>query len=66
MASDLFKQQGDAPHIKELSYSVHDVLPGTERTMDMGDWHGAAAVSSVPHTDAKPPPPPPARVTSAS
>ena len=42
MASDLFKQQGDGPHIKELSYSVHDVLPGTERTIDMGEWHSAA------------------------
>ena len=38
MASDLFKQQGDPPHIKALSYTVYDVLPGTEKSIDLGAW----------------------------
>ena len=38
MASDLFKLQGDPPHIKELTYKVHDVLPGTEASIDLGEW----------------------------
>lgn len=38
MASELFCKQGDPPHISDLSYTVHDVLPGTERTMDLGEW----------------------------
>lgn len=40
MASDLFKQQAAAPNIKSVSYSVHEVCPGTERSMDLGAWAG--------------------------
>jgi len=40
MASELFLKQGEPPHIKELTYTVHDVLPGTERSMDLGSWKG--------------------------
>jgi len=40
MASDLFKQQGEPPHIADLKYKVHDILPGTERAMDLGSWGG--------------------------
>jgi len=40
MASDLFKNQGEPPHIEKLTYQVHEVLPGTERSMDMGSWKG--------------------------
>ena len=38
MASDLFKKQGEAPHIKELSFKVQEVLPGTESSIDLGEW----------------------------
>ena len=38
--SDLFKKQGEPPHIKELTYSVHEVLPGTEIALDKGAWTG--------------------------
>jgi len=38
MASDLFKTQGGPPHIKSLTYTVHEVLPGTEIVMDQGAW----------------------------
>jgi len=40
MASDLFKEQGAPPHIKTLNYKVMSILPGTERTTDMGTWSG--------------------------
>jgi len=40
MASELFSTQGDAPHIKELTFTVHEVLPGTEIVMDQGAWTG--------------------------
>lgn len=40
MASELFTKQGEAPHIKELTYKVHEVLPGTEFAMDLGAWGG--------------------------
>lgn len=40
MASDLFKKQGDPPHIAELAYTVHEVLPGTEIALDQGAWTG--------------------------
>jgi len=42
MASDLFKLQGDPPHVKELSFKVHDVLPGTEACVDLGEWGSSA------------------------
>jgi hypothetical protein len=38
MDSDLFKTQADVPHIANLTYEVHDILEGTERTMDLGSW----------------------------
>jgi len=38
MDSDLFKQQGDGPHIKNLTYEVQDILEGTEKSMDLGSW----------------------------
>jgi hypothetical protein len=37
-ASDLFTKQGEPPHIKEISFTVHDILPGTEFAMDLGAW----------------------------
>ena len=40
MASDLFKKQGDPPHIKELTFAIHEVLPGTEVVLDQGAWTG--------------------------
>ena len=40
MASDLFSKQGDPPHIADLTYTVHEVLPGTEEVMDQGEWTG--------------------------
>ena len=40
MASDLFKKQGEPPYIADLKYKVHDILPGTERSMDLGSWGG--------------------------
>ena len=40
MASDLFKAQADGPHIAAISYTVHEVLPGTERSVDLGEWAG--------------------------
>ena len=40
MASELFTKQGEPPHIEALTYTVQDVLPGTERTMDLGAWGG--------------------------
>jgi len=40
MASDLFKKQGEPPHIKELTFTIHEVLPGTERSLDQGSWTG--------------------------
>lgn len=47
MASDLFKKQGEPPHIEKLTYAVHEVLPGTERSMDMGSWKGAGNDAGV-------------------
>jgi len=38
MESDLFKKQGEPPHIEKLTYEVQDILEGTERTMDLGSW----------------------------
>jgi len=38
MASDLFTQQGSAPHIAAVTYEVQDILEGTERTMDLPSW----------------------------
>jgi len=38
MASDLFKTQGEPPHIEVLAYRTHEVLPGTERSLDIGNW----------------------------
>jgi len=40
MASDLFKKQGDPPHIAELTYTVHEVFSGTEIVLDQGAWTG--------------------------
>jgi len=40
MASDKWKGQKDAPNIASVSFSVHEVLPGTERSMDLGAWKG--------------------------
>ena len=36
--SDLFKSMGTFPFITQLSYKVFEVIPGTELTMDLGDW----------------------------
>jgi hypothetical protein len=38
MSSDLFTKQGEPPHIEKLEYWVHDILPGTERVLDLGNW----------------------------
>ncbi|KAK3267473.1 hypothetical protein CYMTET_23972 [Cymbomonas tetramitiformis] len=38
LKSDLFSGQANFPHIKEVTFSVHEVCPGTERAMDLGDW----------------------------
>jgi len=43
MESDLFKTQGEAPHIENLVYEVQDILEGTERTMDLGSWGKAGS-----------------------
>ena len=34
------RAQGEPPHIKALTYKVHDVLPGTEASIDLGEWGG--------------------------
>ena len=38
MSTDLFKTQGEPPHIDDLKFCSHEVLPGTERSMDKGSW----------------------------
>merc|ERR1711865_245784 len=38
MGSELFTKQGEPPHIEALTYKVHDILPGTEKSMDLGSW----------------------------
>ena len=53
MASDLFKLQGDPPHIKALTYKVYDVLPGTDggkrgREEGAGGKRGHSRDSSAP------------------
>jgi len=40
MASELFTKQGEPPHIDELTYTIHEVLPGTEISLDLGAWSG--------------------------
>ena len=40
MASELFTKQGEPPHIDELTYTIHEVMLGTELTMDLGAWTG--------------------------
>lgn len=40
MASDPFKQQGHAANVAGVTWSVHEVCPGTERCVDMGSWIG--------------------------
>ena len=40
MASELFTKQGEPPHIDELTYTIHEVLPGTEICVDLGAWSG--------------------------
>jgi len=39
MESDLFKSMGTFPFITNLKYTVYEVIPGTELTMDLGAWH---------------------------
>ena len=39
MASDLFKSMGTFPFITELTYKTFEVIPGTELTMDLGEWN---------------------------
>jgi hypothetical protein len=41
LESDLFKMHGTFPQFAKIDYAVHEVLPGTERTMDLGSWTGA-------------------------
>ena len=40
MASDKWKSQSEAPNVESVSYSLHEVLPGTERSIDLGSWKG--------------------------
>jgi len=42
MASDLFKQQKDYPHCPEVTATAHQMLAGSERSMDLGNWGGGA------------------------
>ena len=39
MKSDLFKSMGTFPFITNLKYTVLEVIPGTELTMDLGAGH---------------------------
>eukprot|EP00854_Cymbomonas_tetramitiformis_P005768 gene5768-6957_t len=48
MRSELFAQQADFPHVKEVTYSVHEVLPGTERTMDLRGWGSELPAPAAP------------------
>ena len=38
MNSELFESMGTYPFITQLTYKVFEVIPGTELTMDLGDW----------------------------
>merc|ERR1711884_87514 len=48
MASELFTKQAEPPHISDLKYTVQDVLPGTERSIDLGSWKGEQATVVKP------------------
>ena len=41
MASDLWKSQSQAPNVESVTFSVHEMLAGTERSIDLGRWKGA-------------------------
>jgi len=41
LESDLFKMHNTFPQFAKIDYTVHEVMPGTERTMDLGSWTGA-------------------------
>lgn len=41
LESDLFKMHATFPQFAKIDYTVHEVLPGTERSMDLGAWPGA-------------------------
>ncbi|KAK3265140.1 hypothetical protein CYMTET_26158 [Cymbomonas tetramitiformis] len=43
VASDLFMAQSAFPYIDGMAYSIHEVWPGTERTMDLGAWTGQSS-----------------------
>ena len=40
MNSDKWTSQADAPNVASVSFSTHEVLPGTERALDLGEWGG--------------------------
>jgi hypothetical protein len=40
LQSELFESQAEAPHVMDMHHSVHDILPGSELTVDLGVWTG--------------------------
>jgi len=42
IVSDLFKMHGTFKHFSKIEYTVHEVLAGSERSVDLGVWPGAA------------------------
>lgn len=45
LESDLFKMHNTFKQFSKIDYTVHEVLPGTERTMDLGSWVGSGAIN---------------------
>jgi hypothetical protein len=44
LESEQWKGQAAAPNVASVSYTVHEMLPGTERSTDLGSWKGASVV----------------------
>ena len=38
VASDLFKMHATFKHFSKIEYTVHEVLAGSERSVDLGAW----------------------------
>eukprot|EP01134_Creolimax_fragrantissima_P008481 CFRG8481T1 len=38
LVSDLFKTESSLPHIVDTKIEVYEILPGSENTIDMGNW----------------------------
>ena len=38
LASELFSAQSQYPHVSEVTYEVHDVIAGTEKSIENFSW----------------------------